>query len=118
MKEAPMKDKYEWKDVTRECELVWHGTDPNCHYLELRHDGIWVASVHRNGVQGEPVSEYRLTHDARAIISFRIERRVEVEQPREVYLRVWSKDMGGECLSSKTISYRSAVELGLIEAAK
>ena len=109
-----MKDEkqYKWVDVTGECELKWKDAGPKRPYIAILHGGVWAAQCERHNVVSTN-DDYRIAHEPMAGISFRIERRVEVEQPKPETVKIYVMDRS-KILGEKRISYQSAKELGLI----
>ena len=113
-KEVLMKDEkqYEWVDVTRECEFDSFLMDTNRGIYGIRVKGPFgYAHFAFNGTDSFASREYtRVVHFESY---FRIERRVEVEQPKEVLIH--TTIIGGDdIVHQRRISYQSAKELGLI----
>ena len=109
-----MKDekRVEWEDVTGECKVVSGASDKFGVWAGLVLPGEITVSfnryLHFNSL--DLPSDYRVV---RKINNHRIERRVEVEQPKEVLIH--TTIIGGDdIVHQRRISYQSAKELGLI----
>ena len=109
-----MKDekRYEWVDVTEECTITLERLG-KFYGIKITHPDADNSFCISSGWETKP----RSYCDIRIVPwstcqAFRIERRVEVEQPKEVV--ICTTDGNGHVLGSKTISYQSAKELGLI----
>ena len=102
IKEDVMKDKHEWKDVTRECELEWVGVAPRSqrnNLIHIKHNDVVVATVERDGICAS--GDSRVAHTPDRAISFRIERRVEAKQPFKIrYTPEFVADLDCENMSA------------------
>ena len=107
-----MKDekRYEWVDVTSTARLVGFLNDGDGIYGLRLSTEAGIVHFEFNGSDNYAVRETTRVVNTGQL--FRIERRVEVEQPKEVV--ICTTDGNGHVLGSKTISYQSAKELGLI----
>ena len=103
--------KYKWVDVTNEGEGV------NIYDSGVRHVCWNDWRLLPDGKVNRSAEIMRWKIDDRGVIT--VEKRIEVEpKPETVYIGVWADGAiraEEHRLGSKTISYKSAVELGLIK---
>ena len=110
-----MKDEkqYKWVDVTEECTITLERLG-KFYGIKITHPDADNSFSISSGWETKP----RSYCDIRIVPwstcqAFRIERRVEVEQPEMVTIQ--TKDRDGGVLGTRRISYQSAKELGLIK---
>lgn len=94
-----------WVDVTKECEIEG---------AKVMHNGRWTGlNWFCYNESGITANNYRRVHTN--VDRYRIEKRVKVG-PEEVELVINVKSGNtATMIGTKTISYKSAVELGLID---
>ena len=102
---------YRVVDVTRECGLILNGgSQPNwlC--------GEQCGDLYADGVCSNKAYTWYINHNG----FIHIEKRIKASpKPDEVCINIWAKGHSRHAvpLGSKNISYKSAVELGLIKEA-
>ena len=116
-KEVLMKDEkqYEWVDVTGEYTVApWPGCSGGLCIAVNRKDNGCGPLLQRSGTTSDDNIRIRWHRSEPDANEFRIERRVEVEQPKEVLIH--TTIIGGDdIVHQRRISYQSAKELGLIK---
>ena len=111
--------KYEWVDVTDECKFggfLYESNGSIRGFCLLVQVGFGIHAYFGGAHHVCCMDDYRILTDSNGFI--RVEKRVKVEPPKPIEVMISAVDMKDRydnLLGSKLISYRSAVELGLVE---
>ena len=114
-----MKDEKQdkWEDVTGECELEWSLNYAEGGVILIRHKDALISWIDEDGFN-DVKTGYRLDKNGHEI-SFRIERRVEVEKPpfESTYTPEFVKKLDCKHLSDESVLHHCVLRWDEVVAA-